>query len=112
MILAVFGPEFTRYQYLLLWIAVAQLINAATGAAPLLLAMGGDMKRRIRAQAATLVTQAGLGLLLIPYFGAVGAAMSLIGAILTWSLLHWWLALRATNIDTSVFQIFSRRGAI
>jgi O-antigen/teichoic acid export membrane protein len=102
LILRVFGPEFTRYQHLLLWIAVAQVINAGTGAAPLLLAMSGDMKRRVRAQAATLIVQAGLAVLLIPSLGATGAVISLVAAILTWSLVHWWIALRAMGIDTSV----------
>jgi hypothetical protein len=32
---------------------------------------------------------------------------ALVGAILVWSLLHWWLALRATGIDTSFFGIFA-----
>jgi len=101
-ILRAFGPEFTRYQALLVWIGVAQVLNAATGAAPLLLAMTGDMKSRISAQAITMIVQVGLGILLIPPFGAAGAAASLVAAIVVWSLAHWWLALRATGIDTSV----------
>jgi O-antigen/teichoic acid export membrane protein len=101
-ILGAFGPEFTRYQRLLLWIAAAQVLNAATGAAPLLLAMTNDMRRRIFAQGATLIVQAGLALILIPKMGAIGAGISLTAAILTWAVLHWWLALRATGIDTSV----------
>jgi O-antigen/teichoic acid export membrane protein len=103
-ILRTFGPEFTRYQFLIVWIGAAQIVNAATGAAPLLLAMTGDMKRRIRAQATTMVVELGLAVALIPSFGAVGAVAALIGSILTWSLLHWWLALRATGIDTSVIS--------
>jgi O-antigen/teichoic acid export membrane protein len=100
-ILRAFGPEFTRYQRLIVWIGAAQILNAATGAAPLLLAMTGDMRSRIGAQAATMVVQVGLGVALIPSFGAVGAVAALVAAILVWSLLHWWLALRSTGIDTS-----------
>jgi O-antigen/teichoic acid export membrane protein len=102
-ILGAFGPEFTRYQQLVVWVGLAQVVNAATGAAPLLLAMTGDMKRRIGAQAVTMIVQAGLGLALIPPFGAVGAVASLTVSILVWSFLHWWLALRTTGIDTSLF---------
>jgi O-antigen/teichoic acid export membrane protein len=108
-ILRAFGPEFIKYQWLIVWIGIAQVVNAATGAAPLLLAMTGDMKSRIGAQAVTMVVQLGLGLALIPAFGAPGAVASLVAAILVWSLLHWWLALRATGIDTSFLAIFSRR---
>ena len=100
-ILRAFGPGFTKYQRLIVWIGAAQILNAATGAAPLLLAMTGDMRSRIGAQAATMVVQVGLGVALIPSFGAVGAVAALVAAILVWSLLHWWLALRSTGIDTS-----------
>jgi O-antigen/teichoic acid export membrane protein len=113
-ILRAFGPEFTQYRSLLVWIGAAQIVNAATGAAPLLLAMTGDMKRRIRAQATTTVVELGLAVALIPSWGAVGAVAALIGSILTWSLLHWWLALRATGIDTSVISALrsTRRKAV
>jgi O-antigen/teichoic acid export membrane protein len=112
-ILRAFGPEFTTYRRLIIWIGAAQVLNAASGAAPLLLAMTGDMKRRIGAQAATMTVQVGLGIALIPHLGAVGAVAALTSAILVWSLLHWWLALRATGIDTSVFGVFraSRKAA-
>jgi O-antigen/teichoic acid export membrane protein len=108
-ILRAFGPEFIKYQWLIVWIGIAQVVNAATGAAPLLLAMTGDMKRRIGAQAVTMVVQVGLGLALIPEFGAPGAVAALTAAILVWSLLHWWLAFRTTGIDTSFLAILSAR---
>jgi O-antigen/teichoic acid export membrane protein len=108
-ILGAFGPEFVKYQWLIVWIGIAQVVNAATGAAPLLLAMTGDLKSRIGAQAVTMVVQVGLGVALIPTFGAPGAVASLVAAILVWSLLHRWLALRATGIDASVLAIFSAR---
>jgi O-antigen/teichoic acid export membrane protein len=108
-ILRAFGPEFTKYQRLIVWIGAAQVVNAATGAAPLLLAMTGEMKSRIAAQAATMAVQVGVGVALIPLLGAVGAVAALVAAILVWSLLHWWLALRATGIDTSMFGVLSGR---
>jgi hypothetical protein len=51
----------------------------------------------------------GLGLAFIPKLGAVGAVISLVAAILVWSLLHWWLALRTTGIDTSLISVFASR---
>jgi O-antigen/teichoic acid export membrane protein len=111
-ILGAFGPEFITYQRLIVWIGVAQIVNAAMGAAPLMLAMTGDMRSRIGAQAATMAVQASLGIALIPALGAVGAVIALVAAILVWSIFHWWLALRATGIDTSLFGVFqSRAGA-
>jgi O-antigen/teichoic acid export membrane protein len=105
-ILAAFGPEFTKYRSLLVWIGAAQVVNAATGAAPLLLAMTGDMKRRIGAQAITMVVEAGLAVALIPSLGAPGAVAALVASILVWSLAHWWLALRTIGIDTSLLSAF------
>jgi O-antigen/teichoic acid export membrane protein len=111
-ILRAFGPEFTRYQSLVIWVAAAQVANAVTGFAPLVLAMTGDMRRRIWAQAVTMVLQAGLSFALIPSLGAVGAVIALSASILTWSLLHWWLVLRATGIDTSLLGLFVRLGRV
>jgi O-antigen/teichoic acid export membrane protein len=98
-----------RYQQLLGWIAIAQVINAATGSAALMLAMSGDIMRRVFAQITTLVVQVGLGVLMVPTMGAVGAVASLVAAIIIWSVLHWWLALRVTGIDSSLMGVL--RGA-
>jgi O-antigen/teichoic acid export membrane protein len=111
-ILRAFGPEFTKYQSLIVWIGAAQVLNAATGAAPLLLAMTGEMKSRMGAQGATMIVQVGLGVALIPSHGAAGAVAALVAAILVWSLLHWWLALRATGIDTSMLGVIPWRSAV
>jgi O-antigen/teichoic acid export membrane protein len=105
-ILGAFGHEFLKYRAFLYWIAAAQVLNAATGASPLLLAMTGDMKRKVRAQAVSFAVQVGLAVALVPLFGARGAVVSLVVAIATWALIHWWFALRATSIDTSVLAVF------
>ncbi|QLC22456.1 oligosaccharide flippase family protein [Parasphingopyxis sp. CP4] len=102
-ILAAFGPEFQQYNYLLYWIGAAQIVNAAAGAGPMLLAMAGRMRDRLAVQAVTLIVQAGIGLALIERFGAEGAAIALITAILVWSLLHWAVALKTLGVDTSIW---------
>jgi O-antigen/teichoic acid export membrane protein len=105
-ILRAFGRDFTIYRDYLYWIGAAQLVNAALGSSPLLLAMVGNMRPRLQAQAATLIVQSGLCIALIPSLGAAGAAISLTAAILVWTILHWWLAWRDTGIDTSCFGAF------
>jgi hypothetical protein len=47
--------------------------------------------------------------LMVPTMGAVGAVASLVAAIIIWSVLHWWLALRVTGIDSSLMGVL--RGA-
>jgi O-antigen/teichoic acid export membrane protein len=100
-ILGAFGPEFVPNAELLLWIGVAQVINAALGAAPLVLSMVGGMKERLLAQVITLIVQAGSAIVLVPIWGARGAVFSLVAAILTWSIANWALAVRATGLDSS-----------
>ena len=104
-IFAAFGPEFGQYRHYLYWIAAAQVLNAAVGPSSLLLAMVGNMRLRIQAQVTTLVLQIGLGVTLIPIWGAAGAAISLAGGIIAWSGLHWLLAWRSTGINTSAFAL-------
>jgi O-antigen/teichoic acid export membrane protein len=109
LILGAFGAEFLKYRSFLYWIAAAQVANAFMGASYLLLAMTGDMKRRVRAQILTLGIQAGLGVVLVPVLGALGAVISLVAAILTWAVVHWWFAWQATGIDTSAIKLLRVR---
>lgn len=105
-ILGVFGREFVVNQHLLLWIGAAQLFNVSLGPAPQLLMMTGSMRSRIAAQIITLIVQASTAWALIPEYGSAGAAASLVCAIVTWAGVHWFLAKRATGIDTSIYAFF------
>lgn len=102
-ILGMFGGEFVENGRFLVWIAAAQLVNAAVGPAPLLLSMAGKMRHRIAVQLVTLLVQISVAAMLIPSYGAGGAALALAIGILAWSLLHWVVARLALGIDTSVF---------
>ncbi len=104
-ILGAFGRDFLVNEHLLLWIALAQVLNAACGAAGLLLAMAGKMKLRILAQGVTMAVQICLGLVLIGPFGAEGAAAALVAAILVWSLANWFLARKALGVETSLLGL-------
>ena len=104
-ILGAFGRDFLVNEHLLLWIALAQILNAACGAAGLLLAMAGKMKLRILAQGVTMAVQICLGLVLIGPFGAEGAAAALVAAILVWSLANWFLARKALGVETSLLGL-------
>lgn len=108
LILSAFGRAFLVTQPLLIWVAVAQTLNAAFGSAGLLLAMAGRMKARIVAQTATMLVQVVASLLLIGPYGAAGATAALVAAILTWSILHWFLAWRILGIDTSLLAVVRR----
>ena len=104
-ILGAFGQEFLINEHLLLWIALAQILNAACGAAGLLLDMAGKMKLRILAQGVTMVVQICFGLVLIGPYGAEGAAAALVAATLVWSLANWFLARKALGVETSLLSL-------
>jgi O-antigen/teichoic acid export membrane protein len=104
-----FGPEFETVRVYLYWIAAAQFANSAFGPSPLLLAMAGDMRRRIQAQAVTLLVQFVLTATLVPRFGVAGAVVALSLQIVTWSAVHWMFARRATGIDTSFLHAVTVR---
>jgi O-antigen/teichoic acid export membrane protein len=107
LIFGAFGPDFETVRGYLFWIAAAQIGNTAFGPSPLLLAMAGDMRRRIQAQALTLAVQAVLTTALVPAFGVEGAVIALSVQMLAWSATHWLLAKHATGINTSVVYAIS-----
>lgn len=107
-ILGAFGRDFLVNEHLLVWIALAQILNAACGAAGLLLAMAGKMKLRILAQGVTMAVQICFGLVLIGPYGAEGATAALVAAILVWSLANWFFARRALGVETSLLGLLRR----
>jgi O-antigen/teichoic acid export membrane protein len=108
-IFAAFGTDFQSVRSNLYWIAAAQIVNSAFGASHLLLAMAGDMKRRIKAQLITLLVQAALTAILVPRFGVGGAVAALSLQMVAWASTNWLLARRSTNIDTSIAAIWRQR---
>jgi O-antigen/teichoic acid export membrane protein len=110
-IFAAFGHEFEAVRTYLYWVAAAHITNAVFGPSAVLLAMAGDMRRRIQAQAVTLAVQAVLTLTLVPLLGVKGAAIALSLQIVAWASVNWLLARRSTHIDASVFSAV-RRGYV
>ncbi|MCI0667309.1 MAG: oligosaccharide flippase family protein [Methylococcaceae bacterium] len=74
--LLLFGHEFKQGSDALVILALAQWFNVATGPAGLLLMMGGHEKLLRKFTVYTWLTNAAAGLLLIPPYGAIGAACS------------------------------------
>jgi O-antigen/teichoic acid export membrane protein len=105
LIFAAFGSEFEQVRHNLYWVAAAQVVNAGFGPAPVLLAMAGDMRRRIQAQALTLLIQAVLTVALVPKFGVDGAVVALSVQMMAWAAIHWLLVRQTLSIDTSVLGL-------
>ena len=72
----VFGSDFKEISYLpLVILTLGQLVNVLFGAALVLLTMTGFERDVIRAQLPGLIVNAGIAIVLIPLWGASGAAL-------------------------------------
>jgi len=74
-LMRVFGPGFESGWLVLVIGALGQLINSGVGSVGFLLLMSGNESKLIRVQAAAALITVGLGLLLVPRWGIVGAAI-------------------------------------
>ncbi len=75
-LMRIFGPDFEAGWVVLVIGTVGQLVNCGVGSAGYLLLMSGNERRLIKVQAVATVVTVGLGLLLVPRWGIVGAAFA------------------------------------
>jgi O-antigen/teichoic acid export membrane protein len=99
-ILGLFGEQFLPGVWPLRLFAVAQLINVATGQVASLLIMTGHEKwmRNNMVGSATLNLVGNL--ILVPFLGALGAAISTAFCIAFLNLIAWWLVRQKLHINT------------
>jgi O-antigen/teichoic acid export membrane protein len=86
-ILAVFGIEFTGATTALRILLIGQLVNLATGPVGYLLAMTGHERPLRNTLLATTALMLALAVMLIPIFGATGAAATVAVAMVSHNLL-------------------------
>jgi O-antigen/teichoic acid export membrane protein len=75
-LLAIFGPAFVLAASVVVILAVAQLVNTATGPCGYLITMSGHIRVQLVLNVAALVTNVALNLWLIPRRGIEGAALA------------------------------------
>jgi O-antigen/teichoic acid export membrane protein len=80
-LLAIFGPEFVDGAPALAILAVASLINAATGSSGAILDMTGHTRIKLVNTTISVGLSIALNLLLIPSLGVLGAAIAVVGAV-------------------------------
>lgn len=96
-----FGPGYAAAGPSLALLSVAQLINAAIGSVGTLLIMTGHQRDAAVGIAIGAVLNIVLGLVLIPPFGALGAAIAAAVSIVTWNVLLALAALRRLGIHAT-----------
>jgi O-antigen/teichoic acid export membrane protein len=75
-IMRIFGHDFEAGWPILVIGTCGQLVNCGVGSVGCLLAMSGNMRRLIRAQAVMAAVMVGLSIWLVPLWGALGAAVA------------------------------------
>ena len=93
-----FGTEYAPAYLPLLWLAGGQLVNVVAGSAGQLLNMSGNERVTTCAIVVGLLINIGLCILLVPKFGAVGAAMAGAASVTSWNLLMVIAAWRRTGV--------------
>ena len=101
----VFGQEYRDAYSSLVVLSIAQCVNASVGSVVLVLNMTGHERSTLPGIMLALGLNGGLGLLLIPSFGALGAALATAAALIGWNLLLVRTTYRKTGLNTTLFQI-------
>lgn len=102
LISLVFGAEYAHAAPALAILCVGQLVNASMGSVALVLNMTGHDKKNLIGVAAALVSNIVCGLLLIPYWGLIGAAIGYSVSLTVWNLLLYYQTRKATGINTFI----------
>jgi O-antigen/teichoic acid export membrane protein len=104
-LLGLFGPEFSVAYPVLLVLLAGGIVNAFTGIVGYLLTLTGRERPALVIFGGALVVSVGLNLLLIPLWGAVGAAIASTSALSAWNLAMLFYVRRTMGIDASALAL-------
>ena len=104
----VFGDEFSSAHLPLAVLAFGQLINAGLGAVGFLLTMTGHERETARVLWQTTALNVAMNLVLIPLYGALGAAVASTASLAIWNLVLARLVWRHLGLNATAFPIQGR----
>ncbi|MCB9655205.1 MAG: oligosaccharide flippase family protein [Deltaproteobacteria bacterium] len=107
-LLGYFGEGFVVGRTALAILAVAQLVNAATGPVGTVLIMTGEERKVMVGMGVSVVVGIVLNLLLIPAFGIEGAALASGVGTTLWNLLLLAFLVRKHGIHTTAWGVWRR----
>jgi O-antigen/teichoic acid export membrane protein len=99
----VFGAEFVPAYEPLSILVLGQFFNAATGSVGVLLIMTGHEQDTARGVAVAAVGNIVLNLILVPLWGAKGAALASTVTLITWNVLLWLAVRKRLGINSMAF---------
>lgn len=100
--LSLFGSSFVSGYVVVLMLVVPRFIDLLLGPASEVLMMTGDQKLVARVNIVAGVANLGLNLLLVPFWGAVGAATATAVTMISWKTYLFVLCRRRTGVQTSL----------
>jgi O-antigen/teichoic acid export membrane protein len=104
LITLIFGAEFSSLAFKPLIILVgAQLTNVFFGQTGMYLTMSGYEKETLKGQVLALIFLFLSALVLIPSFGAIGAALSVAIGLITWNTVLGWKLYQKLRIRPTIF---------
>ncbi|MFO1128022.1 MAG: oligosaccharide flippase family protein [Rhodospirillales bacterium] len=113
-ILSLFGAEFAQGWIVVLMLVVPRFIDLVLGPASEVLMMTGDQGRVARINIAAGVANLGLNLLLVPAWGAIGAATATAVTMIGWKSVLFVLCRRRIPVQTCLLArlgtLWHRRG--
>jgi len=101
-LLSAFGAAFTVNVPALVWLAAAQIFNAACGPVATLLDMTNHQRFTIWGLVASIAANILVGVWLIPQQGAYGAAIAMALSIIVWNVLMLFFVWRKLGFDPSL----------
>jgi O-antigen/teichoic acid export membrane protein len=103
-VLTLFGASFAAGHVVVLMLIVPRFIDLLLGPASEVLMMTGDQSRVARLNIIAGAGNLGLNLVLVPQWGAIGAATATAVTMIAWKLVLYGLCRRRTGIDTSLLR--------
>lgn len=103
-IIKLYGGQYTEAATVLRILVFGQLINAAAGSCALLLSATGHQAYVFKALLLALIINISASALLIPTYGAIGAAFAAVCGLLTWNIALAYIAWVKIEINTTIFR--------
>lgn len=101
--LLLFGKEFVQGQQTLRILSIGMFVNATMGSVGLLLNMTGYERYTLLSVGCSLILNGLLNLVLIPKWGANGAAIATTGSMILWNVLSFIWVYQKLGINSTAF---------
>jgi O-antigen/teichoic acid export membrane protein len=109
--LSLYGAGFGAGATAMTILALAQLVNAATGPSGNVLIMTGNQRPAMWATAAGLLVNLTLGIVLVPSLGITGSAIAFASSIVFWNITLTVLGRRQVGVNVTAVHLLSMKGS-